>query len=179
MVDGRTTTLSTVFYWCIAVPLAICFVHWRCKLTARFSFVVPLGSDGGDDDDDVQMTLLGYACFSVLRRFLTPAAAERHRTPRGRTTAPRPHTVFSAKERAPAPYSASAGRRKEHSRRRLARSPGKERIPGKRGEFPTFSEALPSPNFFFVPLFVIFPGMKQYHPPPAFSFVSQCILAQR
>ena len=59
---------------------------------------------------------------------------KRHPAARGRATAPRAlhtagHTVLSAKERVPTPYSASGERRKEPCGGRLARSPGKERIP--------------------------------------------------
>ena len=81
---------------------------------------------------------------------------ERHRTPRGRTIAPRPPHMaaqkeFSTNERAPTLNSASGGRRKEPSRGRLVRSPGKERIPGV-GGLSIISEALLSRDSFSCPL---------------------------
>ena len=75
---------------------------------------------------------------------------ERHRNPSGRKTAPRlPHMeVLLAKERAPTPNATSGGRRKEPSRGRLARSPGKERIPGEGGVSNIFG-GVSLPGMFF------------------------------
>ena len=93
--------------------------------------------------------------------------------------------VIGKKKRTPTPNSASGGGRKEPSRGRLARSPGKEWVPGEGGVSNIFGDvslpcfSCPCLGFplhgrrFLRGWYTIIP------PPPGYVFVSPAIFAQR
>ena len=106
-----------------------------------------------DRSSDTVLDIHDYAGFSMpfLHRLL-PSAAKPPAAARTRHARPtRQHKVSSAKEPAPSSHLASRGRRKEPSRGRLARSPGKGRISRKGGVSNMFGGVFPRDYLFRVP----------------------------
>lgn len=95
---------------------------------------------GGRNYDSVQTDSLS---FIPLVTSALPTATRLSEASRPRQAHPiQHHSVSGAEERAPLSNSASGGRGKASSRRRVARSPARGRIRGK-GCFPVFSKAFP------------------------------------